>query len=153
MTTTKTITTKWAFYLASILLVLGLALPGVGAQDSAQPTPALPQVQMVLGSWQFRVFKRYVFKPLVISAVAAPAIALVMDRSVTLNYWLAIFAIVNLLINTPLGRNVDEMVTDWIVITWHRIRIGPITKLDDLNKMREKLRAADIDVLVIRVGD
>jgi cell division protein FtsN len=37
--------------------------------------------------------------------------------------------------------------------TWHRIRIGPIKSLDELNRMRQKLRQADIEVLVIRVGD
>ncbi|MGH8140199.1 MAG: SPOR domain-containing protein [Steroidobacteraceae bacterium] len=36
---------------------------------------------------------------------------------------------------------------------WHRVRIGPITKLEDLNKLRKQLQAADIDALVIRVGD
>ena len=37
--------------------------------------------------------------------------------------------------------------------TWHRIRIGPISDLDELNRMRQQLRKADVDVLVIRVGD
>ena len=37
--------------------------------------------------------------------------------------------------------------------TWHRIRIGPISKLDELNRLRQILRKADVDVLVIRVGD
>jgi cell division protein FtsN len=37
--------------------------------------------------------------------------------------------------------------------TWHRIRIGPITKLDELNRLRQILRKANVDVLVIRVGD
>ena len=37
--------------------------------------------------------------------------------------------------------------------TWHRVRIGPIKNLDELNKMRARLRDADINVLVIRVGD
>jgi len=37
--------------------------------------------------------------------------------------------------------------------TWHRIRIGPISNLDDLNRLRTILRKADVDVLVIRVGD
>jgi cell division protein FtsN len=36
---------------------------------------------------------------------------------------------------------------------WHRVRIGPITNLDDLNKKRRQLQAADVDALVIRVGD
>jgi cell division protein FtsN len=37
--------------------------------------------------------------------------------------------------------------------TWHRIRIGPISNLDELNRLRGILRKADVDVLVIRVGD
>jgi cell division protein FtsN len=37
--------------------------------------------------------------------------------------------------------------------TWHRIRIGPISNLDELNRLRERLRKADLDVLLIRVGD
>ena len=36
---------------------------------------------------------------------------------------------------------------------WHRVRIGPITKLEELNKLRKQLQAADVDALVIRVGD
>jgi sporulation related protein len=37
--------------------------------------------------------------------------------------------------------------------TWLRIRIGPISNLDQLNRLRTVLRKADVDVLVIRVGD
>jgi cell division protein FtsN len=37
--------------------------------------------------------------------------------------------------------------------TWHRVRIGPITDLGELNRIRERLREADMDVLVIRVGN
>src|ERR1700683_4284558 len=37
--------------------------------------------------------------------------------------------------------------------TWPRIRIGPISKLDELNRLRQILRKAEVDVLVIRVGD
>jgi cell division protein FtsN len=37
--------------------------------------------------------------------------------------------------------------------TWLRIRIGPISNLDELNRLRDRLRKADVDVLVIRVGD
>jgi cell division protein FtsN len=36
---------------------------------------------------------------------------------------------------------------------WHRVRIGPITKLDQLNKLRKQLQAADVEAIVIRVGD
>lgn len=37
--------------------------------------------------------------------------------------------------------------------TWHRVRIGPITDLDELNRVRTRLRQAEVDALVIRVGD
>ncbi|HVC01157.1 MAG TPA: SPOR domain-containing protein [Steroidobacteraceae bacterium] len=36
--------------------------------------------------------------------------------------------------------------------TWHRIRIGPISKLKSLNRIRNILRKAHIHALVIRVG-
>jgi cell division protein FtsN len=37
--------------------------------------------------------------------------------------------------------------------TWHRVRVGPISNLDELNRIRTRLRRADIDALVIRIGD
>ena len=37
--------------------------------------------------------------------------------------------------------------------TWHRIRIGPISNLNELNRLRQILRKADVEALVIRVGD
>jgi cell division protein FtsN len=36
---------------------------------------------------------------------------------------------------------------------WHRVRIGPISNLAELNKVRKQLQAAEVDALVIRVGD
>ena len=36
---------------------------------------------------------------------------------------------------------------------WHRVRIGPIKDLTEVNRVRAQLQAADIDGLVIRVGD
>lgn len=36
---------------------------------------------------------------------------------------------------------------------WYRVRVGPISQLSDLNRMRHKLEAANVDSLVIRVGD
>ena len=35
---------------------------------------------------------------------------------------------------------------------WHRVRLGPYTDLSELQQTRKQLRAADIDVLVLRVG-
>jgi cell division septation protein DedD len=36
---------------------------------------------------------------------------------------------------------------------WHRVRIGPVSNLDELNKLRRQLQAAEVDALVIRIGD
>jgi len=36
---------------------------------------------------------------------------------------------------------------------WHRVRIGPISDLAALNRVRKQLQAADVDAIVIRVGD
>jgi cell division protein FtsN len=36
---------------------------------------------------------------------------------------------------------------------WLRVRIGPISNLDELNKVRKQLEAAEVDALLIRVGD
>jgi len=36
---------------------------------------------------------------------------------------------------------------------WHRVRVGPISNLDQLNKLRRQLQQAELDALVIQVGD
>ncbi|HTC52554.1 MAG TPA: SPOR domain-containing protein [Steroidobacteraceae bacterium] len=36
---------------------------------------------------------------------------------------------------------------------WFRVRVGPISDLAQLNRVRRQLQAADVDALVIRVGD
>lgn len=51
-----------------------------------------------------------------------------------------------------IDANVQRVAVDDDV--WHRVRIGPITDLAELNRLRKRLRAADFDdALVIRVGD
>jgi len=37
--------------------------------------------------------------------------------------------------------------------TWHRVRIGPISDLAELNRTRQRLRQADIEALTIQVGE
>ena len=36
---------------------------------------------------------------------------------------------------------------------WHRVRVGPLGNLDELNRLRQQLQQAKLDALVIRVGD
>jgi cell division protein FtsN len=51
-----------------------------------------------------------------------------------------------------IDANVQRVAVDDDV--WHRVRIGPITDLVELNRLRGRLRAAEFDdALVIRVGD
>lgn len=37
--------------------------------------------------------------------------------------------------------------------TWHRVRIGPITDSAELERVRTRLKEAEVDFLVVRVGD
>lgn len=37
--------------------------------------------------------------------------------------------------------------------TWHRVRIGPMKDLAELNRTHERLRQADVEAIVVRVGD
>ena len=50
-----------------------------------------------------------------------------------------------------IDANVQRVAVDDDV--WHRVRIGPITDLTELNRLRARLRGADLDALVIRVGE
>jgi cell division protein FtsN len=50
-----------------------------------------------------------------------------------------------------IDANVQRVAVDDDV--WHRVRIGPITDLTELNRLRARLRAADLDAIVIRVGE
>ena len=37
--------------------------------------------------------------------------------------------------------------------TWHRVRIGPISDPAELERVRTRLKEAEVDFLVVRVGD
>lgn len=37
--------------------------------------------------------------------------------------------------------------------TWHRVRIGPMKDLAELNRTRDRLRQSDVEAIVVRVGD
>ena len=50
-----------------------------------------------------------------------------------------------------IDANVQRVAVDEDV--WYRVRIGPITDLAEVNRLHARLRAADLDPLVIRVGE
>jgi cell division protein FtsN len=41
----------------------------------------------------------------------------------------------------------------WDADVWYRVRVGAISNLDELNKVRKQLQQAELDALVIRVRD
>ncbi len=49
-----------------------------------------------------------------------------------------------------ISAKVDRVSVDTDV--WYRVRVGPITRLARLNRLRHKLEAAHVDALVIRIG-
>jgi cell division protein FtsN len=50
-----------------------------------------------------------------------------------------------------IDANVQRVAVDADV--WHRVRIGPLTDLAEVNRLRNKLRGAEFNALVVRVGD
>ena len=121
----------------------------------------MPWVQRIVKSWQFKLFVRYVFKPLVVSVFVGLSIALVSGAEATFLGALATFLVVDVLLNSPIGRDVDEMVTDWVVQTWHRIRIHVFAALfrfimDMFNRVLEMIERVLYTVdewLRFRVGE
>ena len=89
----------------------------------------LPLVQRIVGSWQFQICKRYLFKPLFVSLLAEPLITAGFNREVTWRSSFFLFLCVNFVLNSRIGRNLDELVTDWFVLTWHRIRIHVVAAM------------------------
>jgi cell division protein FtsN len=50
-----------------------------------------------------------------------------------------------------IASNVQRVAID--ADTWHRVRIGPITDPAELERVRTRLKEAEVDFLVVRVGD
>jgi hypothetical protein len=83
----------------------------------------LPLVHRVVGSRPFQLFRRYAFRPLVVSALGAGLVAINSGGKVTFGSWLLIFVAAGVVLNSRIGRNMDELLTDWVVSMWHRLRI------------------------------
>jgi len=104
----------------------------------------LPAVQKIVNSPAFKLLQRYLFKPLVVSALVAGVMSVMLGRQATLESAAVTFVIVNLLLNSRIGRNVDELVTDWLAHTWHRIRMHVLAALfrlimDAFNRVLETI--------------
>ena len=89
----------------------------------------LPLVQAIVASLYFRLFQRYLLKPAIISALLAACISIFFNRETTLESAAGLFVLVNVLLNSRFGRNVDELVTAWAVNAWHQLRINVFAAL------------------------
>lgn len=90
----------------------------------------LPWMQKIIHSPYFRAFERFLVRPLVITAVCVAVFALVFGwEAVRLGPSMGVFLVAVLLLNSPVGRNVDELITDWVVQSWHRFRIRVLATL------------------------
>ncbi len=105
----------------------GLVVLGRLARRVLVDVPAwlinLPLVQWIASSRPFRVFRRYVFKPLVVSALITAVVSVLSDDYITWRSGILTFIAASVLLNSRIGRNVDELITDWVVSGWHRLRI------------------------------
>ena len=84
----------------------------------------LPVVKSIVHSVYFRLLQRGLFNPLLVTVMVAPLASYGFDVKITVaNGLIAMFLGVNLVLNSRIGRDVDELVTDWLTQAWHRFRI------------------------------
>jgi hypothetical protein len=83
----------------------------------------MPAVQAILNSRAYQFFRRFVFKPLLLTLLLLSVKRISTGEPLSWLTWLITFGSLNLLLNSRLGRNVDEMVTDWVVRGWHQLRM------------------------------
>ncbi|HEX3657972.1 MAG TPA: hypothetical protein VHV55_19440 [Pirellulales bacterium] len=89
----------------------------------------LPWIRRFVESAAFRLLHRYGLKPLILSALLIAVLSLVARHNITLRTDAIIFVSMNLLLNSRLGRDVDELVTDWAVRGWHHLRMRVFANL------------------------
>jgi hypothetical protein len=104
----------------------------------------LPLVQAVLASTYFRLLERYLLKPAIISMLLGAAISIFFNSRTSLESAVGLFFLVNVLLNSRFGRNVDELVTDWIAQAWHQLRIHVLAAIyryivDSFQRMLETI--------------
>ncbi len=87
-------------------------------------------VQQVIRSRAFRWTGRYVIKPLLVTAIVSWALPRLIPH--WHNTWtgtLGIFVSLNLLLNTRLGRDLEEVTTDWAGRAWRWLTVQVIARL------------------------
>ncbi len=81
-------------------------------------------VRRLLESPLYKLTARYVVKPLVFTALILAAFRdLSRDLQAVLRNGVLVFLGVNVTLNSRLGRNAEELITDWAVRNWDRFRL------------------------------
>jgi hypothetical protein len=84
----------------------------------------VPLIQMILASPVYRFVGSFVVKPLVFTVLILAAFRpLSQTKAAAATNGVAIFFLMNLLLNSRLGRNAEELITDWVVHNWDRFRL------------------------------
>jgi len=84
----------------------------------------LPLVRRLLASPFYRLLASYLFKPMVFTGLTLAAFpALMRDPSSAVRSGLLVFVISNVLVNSRVGRDAEEVITDWAVRAWYQFRI------------------------------
>lgn len=89
-----------------------------------------PWIQRLLHARWLKLVGRFIFKPLVLTAVVwlAPPLR-ELDLHVSFGMAVATFLAVNLLLNSRLGQNIEEITADWIVQAWRRFGLRLLTSM------------------------
>ncbi len=89
-----------------------------------------PLLQQILHSRPFTLVFRFLIKPLIWTGIAWRLLPSgERDIGTTAGTVASIFLLVNLLLNSRLGRNLEEVVVDWIVQGWQRFGLRVILGL------------------------
>ncbi len=90
----------------------------------------LPLVRSVLDSSPFRLLRRFVLKPALVTAAVWGLLRLGRFSSATTPAATAgLFLAANVFLNTRLGRDFEEVLTDWAVRGWNRVRVDFVPAL------------------------
>ena len=81
-----------------------------------------PLVHRVLDSRGFALFKGYILRPAAVTLVIVGSVRFLFLDSWSWRNWLDSFLVLNLFLNSPAGRSVEERVLDICVRAWHELR-------------------------------
>ncbi len=83
---------------------------------------ARPLIQAILYNPWIVLTRRYVLKPAMITLLVWLVLLVGFDRQMTLAAVVGVFIGLNFLINSRVGRNVEEITNEWLAKTWVNVR-------------------------------